>query len=67
MASVQRRQVHSRPSARLILIETQLPLLPDGVTVKRWATVRGVVFEEHIAANGVVHWFKVEKGGPPVG
>jgi len=67
MPSVQRRHVHSRPRARLILIETQPPLLPDGVTIKRWATVRGVVFEEHIAPNGVIHWFKIENGAPPIG
>jgi hypothetical protein len=62
MASEQ-LQVCAPPQADLRLFETQKPLLPDGVTVERYTTARGFVFEKHIAPSGVVHWFRVVKNG----
>lgn len=49
------------PSAPVRLFETQPPLIPSGVTVERYTTANHYIFEKHIATNGVVHWFRVEK------
>jgi hypothetical protein len=49
------------PSAPVRLFETQPPLVPDGVTVERYTTARDTVFEKHTDANGVTHWFLVQK------
>jgi hypothetical protein len=35
--------------------------VPDGVTVERYTTARDTVFEKHTDANGVTHWFLVQK------
>lgn len=59
----ERKHVTAQPRAKLVLIDTQPPLTPDGVTVERYATVKvGALYEKHIAPNGVVHWFRVGRG-----
>ena len=63
-----RKHVTAQPKAKLVLIDIQPPLTPDGVTVERYATVKvGALYEKHIAPNGVVQWFRVEKGTVKIG
>jgi hypothetical protein len=50
--------VHAKPSAQLHLFESEPPLMPNGISVNRYTTRRGVVFEEHITHDGKVTWFK---------
>lgn len=52
-----------KPRAAIQLFESQMPLTQDGVTVERYTTGRGTVFEKHIGPNGVTHWFLVTKVG----
>jgi hypothetical protein len=62
------KHVVAKPSARLVLIETQPALMPEGVMVERYATVRGgTIYEKHTGPNDVVHWFRVERGTPQNG
>lgn len=42
-----------------MLFETQRPLLPEGVTVERYSSARGVIFEKHVTASGRATWYKV--------
>jgi len=56
----ERLTLHDKPTARLGLIETQPPLTEDGITVERYKTGHGVIFEKHTTAAGVVTWYKVE-------
>lgn len=59
----ERKHVTAKPKSRLVLIDVQTPLTPDGVTVERYATVRvGALYEKHTAPGGVVHWFRVLRG-----
>jgi len=53
--------LHKRPDAHLQPVETQPPLIPDGITVERFTTAHRVIFERHTDANGVETWFKVER------
>jgi len=57
----ERLELHGKPRARIMLFETQQPLLPDAPTIYRYTTARKVVFEEHVAPNGVHTWYKVCK------
>jgi hypothetical protein len=49
------------PGARIVLFETQPPLTPDGVTIERYTTSQHTIFEKHINADGVEHWFLLTK------
>lgn len=52
----------AKPSAEIRLFETQEPLLNPGVTIERYTTSRGYIYEKHINADGVEHWFRVGVG-----
>jgi hypothetical protein len=54
--------VCAKPRARLYLIETQPPLIPEGVTVERYSTAHHFIFEKHIDQHGIVTWYKSARG-----
>lgn len=57
------RQEHlvpvARPDAVLIRVESQLPLLEDGVHIDRYTTRHKVVFEKHTDSKGCATWYHV--------
>jgi hypothetical protein len=55
----ERLNVCAEPRAQRQLVETQPPLLPEGVKVERFVTAHGAVFERHTADNEVVTWYRV--------
>lgn len=59
--SPQRLEPAPKPRALVHIFETQPPLTEDGVTVERYTTARGVIFEKRILPSGVAHWFRVVK------
>lgn len=50
-----------RPRAAVQLFETQLPLTENGIVIERYTTARGTVFERHVLALGVEHWYRAVK------
>jgi hypothetical protein len=56
--------VCAKPNSVLSLIEKQPPLFNEGVTVERYASHRGMIYERHVASNGVATWYRVQREQP---
>lgn len=48
-----------KPRCKLVLFETQPPLLPTEPTIERYTTANRKVFERHVQPMGVATWYQV--------